>query len=177
MTISSPSKKSTGEELFFTEVRDQMRCLGSDRSGGCRSGFRRESERCRGPCAAAASIVGGRLWPKASSRRAYTAYATPCSSFSPTCSGRSSSKSYSRSRSGSRNCAWGPPPPAAGRQPAAVQRLEDESRFSMVPPLGHVGALSNYHRPRRGICPQQSNKLPVFGGPSRTNPRKPLWGG
>ena len=112
--------------------------------------------------------VSGFAW--ASSRRAYTTYATPCSSSWRTWNVRSSSKSHSPIRSGSRNCVWGPLRPAAGRSPAAVQQSEKECLFSMVPPLGRDRALSNYHRPRKPICPQQSSKLLVCQGESQTNP-------
>lgn len=118
-------------------------------------------------------IVASRRWRRlASSRRAYMSCATPCNSFSPISNGRSSSKCYSRSRSGSHSCVWGLPPPAAERRPAAVQQSEDESLFSMVPPWGHDGAHSNYHRSRRPICPQQSRKLLIFHGESPTNTAK-----
>src|SRR5579872_3875612 len=71
---------------------------------------------------------------EASSRRAYTTCATPCSSSSRILNGRSSGKCHSPVHSGSRNCAWGPLPPAAERRPAAIRRSENESLFSMVPP-------------------------------------------
>lgn len=114
------------------------------------------------------SLPGLRTRPAnaaASSRRAYTAYASPCSFSAPLLYGRYSNKCYSRARNGSRNCAWGqPPPPAAERRPAATQRSVIEWLFSMVPPSGHERTLSNYHRSRRPICPRQSSKLPVFCG-------------
>ena len=100
----------------------------------------------------------------ASSRRAYTTCARLCSSFSPPGCGRSSSTCRNPSRSGFRNCAWGPPRQPAARWPAATQRSEKEYLFSMVPPLGRDRALSNYHRSMRAICPHQSTILLIFLG-------------
>ena len=74
-----------------------------------------------------------------SSRRAYTVCATPCSSWLRIWNARSSGKSHSPIHNGCRNCAWGQPPPAEARCPAAVRRSEKECLFSMVPPLGRDG--------------------------------------
>ncbi len=117
-----------------------------------------------------------RDWPPkvalASSRRACRACATPCSSSWRTWNAHSSGKSHNPAHSGSHNCAWGPPPPAAKRQPAVIQRSEKECLFSMVPPWGHDAAVSNYHRSLSQICPQQSTKLLIFHAES---PSKRTW--